>query len=376
MAEDDAPAREFAEGLRALRERSGLSFGTLSRRLHLSTSTLHRYCSGATLPQEFTPADRLARACGASEEERRRLHRLWLLADARRADTAAKRAPGAAAAATPEPGPEPEPAPAPALPPAPTPLPAPTPPPAPTARRSFPWRLTVGLAALLLAAVLTVDAAGRAEADPAAAEAAPLTWTVRSHLWAFGCGHTYLIDAPPGDVPAPPVAQDARRWSAERGGVHGDAAIVEITLTPEPDGAPVVVEAAHIRVAERREPLPWPAYRMDNGCGGSLTPAAFTVDLDADRPLAHPVPGSDAATGEDFPAPRLPFALDTAEPLLLRFEVRAATGDVDWSVDLDWSSGDRAGTLRVDDAGRPFRTSAATGPLYVHDVLSGEWQPQ
>ncbi|MFB4195559.1 helix-turn-helix domain-containing protein [Streptomyces carpaticus] len=364
MADDDAPAREFAEGLRALKERSGLSFGTLAKRLHLSTSTLHRYCSGAALPQEFAPADRLARACGASEEERRRLHRLWLLADARRAGTTAERAPGAAAAVTPEP----EPAPAPAPPPA-------APPPAPPARRSFPWRLTAGLVALLLAAVLTVDAASRAEADPAAAEPAPLTWTVRSHLWAFGCGHTYLIDAAPENVPPPPVAQDARRWSAERGGVHGDAAIVEVTLTPQP-GAPVVVEAAHIRVAERREPLPWPAYRMDNGCGGSLTPAAFTVDLDADRPLAHPVPGTDAATGEDFPAPRLPFALDGAEPLLLRFEVRAATGDVDWSVDLDWSSGDRTGTLRVDDAGQPFRTSAATGPVYVHDVLSEEWLPQ
>ncbi|MFD7512943.1 helix-turn-helix domain-containing protein [Streptomyces sp. NPDC059853] len=355
MAEDDAPAREFAEELRALKERSGLSFGTLSKRLHLSTSTLHRYCSGAALPQEYPPADRLARACGASEEERRRLHRLWLLADARRAGTAAERAPGAAAATPPEPGPAADPEPA----------------PVPPVRRSFPWRLTVGLAALLLAAVLTVDAAGRAEAD----SPAPLTWTVRSHVWAFGCGHTYLVDAPPTDVPAPPVAQDAQQWSAERGGVHGDATIVEVTLTPEP-GAPVVVEAAHIRVAERREPLPWPAYRMDNGCGGSLTPAAFTADLDTDRPLAHPVPGTDAATGEDFPAPRLPFALDAAEPLLLRFEVRAATGDVDWSVDLDWSSGDRTGTLRVDDAGRPFRTSGTTGPVYVHDVPSGEWVPQ
>lgn len=30
---------------------------------------------------------------------------------------------------------------------------------------------------------------------------------------------------------------------------------------------------------------------MSNGCGGSITPAVFTVDLDASRPIVRPVDG-------------------------------------------------------------------------------------
>ena len=33
----------FAQLLRELKDRSGLSYGTLAKRLHMSTSTLHRY---------------------------------------------------------------------------------------------------------------------------------------------------------------------------------------------------------------------------------------------------------------------------------------------------------------------------------------------
>lgn len=39
-------AERFARLMRELKERAGLSYGTLARRLHTSTSTLHRYCNG------------------------------------------------------------------------------------------------------------------------------------------------------------------------------------------------------------------------------------------------------------------------------------------------------------------------------------------
>src|SRR6187431_1619416 len=39
-------AAEFAALLRQLKDRSGLSYGVLGKRLHMSTSTLHRYCNG------------------------------------------------------------------------------------------------------------------------------------------------------------------------------------------------------------------------------------------------------------------------------------------------------------------------------------------
>ncbi|MCX5368823.1 helix-turn-helix transcriptional regulator [Streptomyces sp. NBC_00103] len=75
-------ATEFAELLRELKERSGLSYGMLAKRLHMSTSTLHRYCNGDAVPTDYAPVERLARLCRASPQELVELHRRWVLADA------------------------------------------------------------------------------------------------------------------------------------------------------------------------------------------------------------------------------------------------------------------------------------------------------
>ncbi|MEZ3182579.1 helix-turn-helix domain-containing protein [Streptomyces pimonensis] len=80
----DTVAAEFAARLRALKERSGLSYGVLAKRLHMSTSTLHRYCNGDAVPTEYAPVERLARLCRASPGELVELHRRWVLADAAR----------------------------------------------------------------------------------------------------------------------------------------------------------------------------------------------------------------------------------------------------------------------------------------------------
>ncbi|WP_143573763.1 helix-turn-helix domain-containing protein, partial [Streptomyces acidiscabies] len=73
-------AADFAERLRELKSRTDRSYGSLARRLGMNTSTLHRYCAGEAVPQDFAPVERLAGFCGASSAERLELHRLWLLA--------------------------------------------------------------------------------------------------------------------------------------------------------------------------------------------------------------------------------------------------------------------------------------------------------
>ncbi|GGX32902.1 transcriptional regulator [Streptomyces malachitofuscus] len=78
------PAAEFAAFLRELKDRSGLSYGVLAKRLHMSTSTLHRYCNGDAVPTDYAPVERLARLCKAGPEELVELHRRWVLADAAR----------------------------------------------------------------------------------------------------------------------------------------------------------------------------------------------------------------------------------------------------------------------------------------------------
>ncbi|MFI6210198.1 helix-turn-helix domain-containing protein [Streptomyces sp. NPDC051041] len=81
---DGTAAADFAAMLKELKDRSRLSYGVLAKRLHMSTSTLHRYCNGDAVPTDYAPVERLARLCRATPEELVELHRRWVLADALR----------------------------------------------------------------------------------------------------------------------------------------------------------------------------------------------------------------------------------------------------------------------------------------------------
>lgn len=89
-------AVEFAALLKDLKDRSGRSYGVLAGKLHVSTSTLHRYCNGDAVPNEFAPVERFARVCGASGDELVEVHRRWIVADAARRRPPAGAAPGTA----------------------------------------------------------------------------------------------------------------------------------------------------------------------------------------------------------------------------------------------------------------------------------------
>jgi len=93
-------AERFAARLRALRERSGLSYDALARKAGLSRSSLHRYCAGSSVPQDYGAVHRVATVCGATAAELRELHRLWALADTERE----RRGPSEGAAGTGEAG--------------------------------------------------------------------------------------------------------------------------------------------------------------------------------------------------------------------------------------------------------------------------------
>ncbi len=199
----------------------------------------------------------------------------------------------------------------------------------------------------------------------------PLALSVRSHVWQNACDHTYLSERGPQAVPAPPVEQDAPAWAAAQRAVHARQQIVEVTATGKGAG-PVVLQAVQVRVVARRAPLKWNVYAMSPGCGGALTPATYAVNLDAPRPLARPVEGSDA--GEPVPAPTLPLRVSAQEPAVLRVEATTTGCDCDWYLELRWAAGERSGTARIGADGGPFRTSAAVGrPTYGYAYELGRW---
>ncbi len=208
--------------------------------------------------------------------------------------------------------------------------------------------------------------------DDAPAGPPPLTWSVNDHAWAHGCGHDYVVAKPPAQVPPPPAPQDARTWAAAQGAVHGKETLVELSVQGKSDTA-VVLTALRVRVTGRSAPAPGAAYAMDQGCGGALTPRYFDVDLDKDRPIARAVAGNDAGT--PVPAVRMPYRVSATDPEVLLITARTEGCDCRWWLELDWSSQGRTGTVRIDDRGRPFRTSALKGlPHYEYDTLNRSWR--
>ncbi|MDO0910674.1 helix-turn-helix transcriptional regulator [Streptomyces sp. DT2A-34] len=409
-AQDD-DVQEFAALLRGLKERTDRSYGQLARRLNMNTSTLHRYCAGDAVPLDFAPVERFAALCEATPEERLELHRRWILAVAAR-----QRARTATPPAVPE-----EPAPA-------------KPPRHPWYRRR---RLLVSAAvATALLATLgslsalpddnrprasdsvqgtdptrttdagtprpkstkstsptpttaspSADASKKPSAKPteSAAEPSeeagrqrppvgvPLTWSANSHVWQGGCGHDYVIAKPPEQVPPPPAPQDAGTWAATQNAVHGGQTMVKIAVQGRTSTA-VVLDALRVRVVGRSAPAEGTSYAMDNGCGGALTPRYFDVDLDKDRPIARPVDGND--TGTPIPAMKLPYRVSAEDPEVLLVDARTESCDCGWYLELDWSSQGRTGTIRIDDHGRPFRTTSVKGlPSYGYDTSAREWVP-
>ncbi|WP_164873570.1 helix-turn-helix domain-containing protein [Streptomyces sp. S063] len=459
----------LAERLSALREGSGRTYASLARRIGVSGSTLHRYCTGRTVPAEFAPVERLARLCGAPAEDREELHRLWLLADGERLDrqgvatqpesVAGPSAEGARSGPVDEEPPDAVPAPGSA------PVPALTPafgfgsgsgsgqsgavgrrafrkPPlrSPRARRYGQGLGVLAAAVLVLALVVAFGrpwssgpdgrtsvahvpggpsadspepppsgspapgkphgtASGSSRESPSggpvptpppgagprgeplprpsgsskapAAGRVPFTWTGDAHIWKNGCDHSYLLDRAPAAVPPPPVQADAASWAGALGAVHAGETGVRITLQGRDERA-VVLESLRIRVVERRSPAEGRVYRMSSGCGGSLTPRMFDVDLDASRPVARPVAGNDS--GDPIEAVAFPYRVSVTDPEVFLITGRTVGCDCSWVAELAWSSGGRSGTVRIDDGGRPFRTSGARGHSTLdYDTSTGRW---
>ncbi|MFF2144866.1 helix-turn-helix domain-containing protein [Kitasatospora sp. NPDC058190] len=421
---------EFARLLRELKDRSGLSYGTLAKRLHMSTSTLHRYCNGTALPHEYMPAERFARVCRATPEELVELHRSWILADAargRRTDRTAEPAPAEA----PAPVTEPEAAPveptagetggAPVIG-APV-VVAVAEPVRPRRRRSA--LIASAAAVALLAAVMIVarptiwdggsDAGGPQAAGATAAATgvpavpepslsapaasttrtvtptdtalatatttpspttpspstptqpsnapAPLTVGTRPYVYADPCSQHFLVNSAPAQVGPPATERDAPRWAAAYGAVSSGEQ--QVALTVQGTGADtVVLEALHVRITAKGAPLAWNDYSMGVGCGGEVDTKSFDIDLDRGSPVITVRGGQ-----RDFP-----YKVSKSDPEVFYVTAHTKAHDVRWDLTLDWSSGNRRGTVPIDNKGTPFRTSADVNrPGYDYPPGGSEW---
>ncbi|MFF9631469.1 transcriptional regulator [Streptomyces fradiae] len=255
----------------------------------------------------------------------------------------------------------------------PTGAPNPSPSPSPTAAPALPPPATP-----LPSADRTGPAPSRA-AGPAGGVAerrrggAPLTVDVRPYVWTHPCDQAYVVDRPADRMPPPPSEQGARNWITGLGGAPGENVLTELAVQGTGEEA-VVLHALRVRVVDRAAPLPGNAYWMGVGCGGEMTPMGLDVNLDAAQPRVVPVAGRQG--DRVIPASDFPYKVSATDPQVLKVTAHTAGHSVRWYLELEWSSGGRQGTLRIDDRGRPFEVSALTGrPQYGYLLGGSEWLP-
>ncbi|WP_443031110.1 hypothetical protein [Streptomyces sp. CLI2509] len=129
----------------------------------------------------------------------------------------------------------------------------------------------------------------------------------------------------------------------------------------------VVLNAMRVRTLRSGPPLAWDAYIMGVGCGGNVPAEGFTTDLDAPRPALKPLSGQ-----RDFP-----YKVSASDPEVFYVTANTTAHDVTWCLEIDWSSGDRHGTLRVTDAGTSFRTAPAKNrPTWQWPPGDTAWGPE
>ncbi|MFD4506691.1 helix-turn-helix domain-containing protein [Streptomyces sp. NPDC058457] len=415
----------FALLLRELKDRSGLSYGVLAKRLHMSTSTLHRYCNGTAVPVDYAPVERLARVCRATPEELVGLHRRWILADAARGsrgeqatapDTVPTVDPGSQASQASQAshgpdegeggGAEPvvvdlrrEPA-------------------APRRRRTV-LMSSVAVAAVLGAVVFAArlplgGGNGGAGDRRAAGDTATITGTMT------GTADTGTTSASPS-----PTAKGHRASASASttptgsGGSDGDAkqgsgaqdtdgtttgAAVPLTVNTrpyvydDPCSQHFLVDSEPAQVGPPANEQDAPRWAAAYGAVSSgeqevaLTvqgTGAETVVLEAlhVRVLSRGAPlawndysmgvGCGGGVGTksfdidlDNGSPTVtakngqrdfPYKVSESDPEVFYVFARTTAHDVRWDLTLDWSSGSRRGTVHVDNAGTAFRTSADAG---------------
>lgn len=204
------------------------------------------------------------------------------------------------------------------------------------------------LAGLVVGARLSTNGAPRQSTRGAVAagsgEAAAPAWV--TSLQPAGCSSGWVVpdtgrsSMPVTDGPPP-------------GATLGSGGNVIVTFQGVSDEA-AVLHSISVEVLRRG-----PALRgiyLPGQCGSDVKPRFYATDLSKPSPTVVPVAGEDS--GEIIPPKKFSYQVGRNDVEKIVVTPTMAQGYVEWVIHVKWSSGSRQGDLRIDDHGRPFRTTA------------------
>jgi hypothetical protein len=206
----------------------------------------------------------------------------------------------------------------------------------------------------------------------------PFTWSVKTPPL-DPCFPNVVIGKSEQEARPPNDMAQFPAWARQVKPAPGSPLFITTTLQGRSEKAVVLLG---MRAKVNRSAAPQAAFGVGGGCGGGISPRAFTVALDEPIPRFHPKPGAEQipqgpgkpAKDRALAAVNFPYRISATEPEVFQIRASAEHCDCQWTFEVEWSSGGETGWEEISDNGRPFHTvSALDKPYYVFDVAGKEW---
>jgi hypothetical protein len=177
--------------------------------------------------------------------------------------------------------------------------------------------------------------------------------------------YAFSIDT---QVSTPFPREEDHEWVSRHGGVAASSTTIRLTLQGRSTNS-VVLHALRVTIDSRKKArgaiyFPHPA---DFTCGG-IPERYFDVNLDVPQPSVAP------SAGYDGDAVDFPYRISSTEPEVILVVVNTEKCDCRFHLDLDWTSEEHKGTLRIHDGKNPFRViGSGQLPYYELDEKGQRW---
>ena len=176
----------------------------------------------------------------------------------------------------------------------------------------------------------------------------------------------------------PPMGTGGLQMWAFKHRLESDNNCLELTVEGRTAQA-VVLRQVRFQVLNRRPGSAPRGVRLDVSClslGASMNVRNFEVDLgsaDLAVPVPMPLHPYDKKLTAEFPyvmhrntTPDFPYSVHRSDPEYFYFGLDYGDEDIEWVAELDWLSAGRSGSIRIDDAGAPFVSTAfRSRPVYI-----------
>lgn len=226
-----------------------------------------------------------------------------------------------------------------------------------------------------------IDAGTRASRSADGEPPLFITATLGSTLYR---SHDWVVDVPVAELArwnssVPPVGKGGMgMWAFRNHLQSADSNCLELTVEGRTSQA-VVLTQMRFHVLSRRPGSVPRGVRLDLSClslGASIDVRNFEVDLgiaDVAVPTPQPLDPHESRLTPDFPyvvspvrTPDFPYVVNRTDPECFYFSLDYGDEDIEWVAVLDWLSAGRSGSVRVDDAGAPFTSTAfRSRPVYI-----------